>query len=223
MALPAPGATTVSAVPLVAVSYGPACAWGDSFQPNSEYRQTHNTLEDGAALTGLIAGNWLEKILTPLLAMTRMAPPTKSWRFSMTRLILAVVMVAALSAVFIAAAPAQKEDNEDNTARHGVECSARSDIFPTSGNSLMATSRSNCSGLAAALSIDADIYLEDPNYDVVTYIGSYGDGCVVCRNLLTDGEEFGLTPGRYSVTTLHRMTAHGEEASITSYDATQVP
>ena len=137
------------------------------------------------------------------------------------RLIFAVVLVAALAAVFIAATPAQQDD--EGTAQHSVECFARSDIFATSGNSLMSTSRSNCDRLTQALTIDADIYLEDPAYDVNFYIGSYSDACVVCRNLIATGEEFGLSPGRYSVVATHRMTVHGEEASITSYSATTVP
>ncbi len=122
----------------------------------------------------------------------------------MTRTIFAAVLVAALAAVFVAAAPAQQDDRD--YTQHRVECSARSDIFATSGNSLMSTSRSTCDRLTQALSIDADIYLEDPVYDVNFYIGSYSDACVVCRNLIATGEEFGLSPGRYSVVATHRMT-----------------
>ena len=139
----------------------------------------------------------------------------------MARLVFALSLVVALAVVFIAAAPAQQED-EDYT-HHRVECSARSNIFPTSGNSLMATSRSRCDRLTQALSIDADIYREDPYHDSLYWIGSYGNSCVVCPDLNAFEEEFGLSPGRYAVHATHRMTVHGEDASITSYSSTMVP
>ena len=136
----------------------------------------------------------------------------------MIRLILAVALVVLLALLFIAASPAQKDEDSDDYTHHRVECGARSDIFRTSNSSVSVTSRTTCDRLTQALSIDGVIQQEFIGVDVVNVVDTFGDSCLVCRNLTVYGESYGLGTGRYSVSARHRMTVHGDDASYTSYD-----